>query len=422
MIPEKLQAARLRAIISHPYFRTAIRAMRPVEQPGLGTFAVDALWRLYYDSAQVEQWSVEEIEGVLLHELGHLLQHHSERTQRHCHTDEELTRFVNPKEAEINDDLAGMKLPGDPVFPSKLGWPDGLLAEEYDELQQTQEEQKQKSGGSPTSQPPPGQPQSNNQAQAQDQDGNGNETPFREPACGSGSDGQPRPYDRAADDPDVSGIKKQEQDWIERAVARQIREHIQARGTVPGGWTRWADQKLQSQIDWRQQLARHVRQSVAYTSGAVDYSYRKPSRRAGAFPHIIMPSLHRPVPSVAVLIDTSGSMSDAMVGQGLAEIDGVLKAMGQQGVTVFSCDTQVHAAKKVFQAREVIPLGGGGTDMRVGIEAAEKLRPRPQLLIICTDAETPWPEQAPRNMSVIVALVGHGTSPAWAKTIKIEGA
>jgi len=34
---------------------------------------------------------------------------------------------------------------------------------------------------------------------------------------------------------------------------------------------------------------------------------------------------------------------------------------------------------------------------------------------------TPWPDQPPKGMKVIVALTGEGKTPEWAKTIKIEG-
>lgn len=43
--------------------------------------------------------------------------------------------------------------------------------------------------------------------------------------------------------------------------------------------------------------------------------------------------------------------------------------------------------------------------MGVGIDAALALKPRPQLIIVLTDGETPWPATPPAA-SVVAALVG----------------
>ena len=211
---------------------------------------------------------------------------------------------------------------------------------------------------------------------------------------------------------------------IRRDVARQIMEHSQARGNVPGHWTRWADEKLRPKIDWRKELASAVRHAVADVAGASDYSYRRPSRRQGQVGNgkVILPSLRRPVPSVAVVVDTSGSIGDAMLSQALAEISGILKSLGQrEGVHVLACDAEVQACRRVFRPEQVQLAGGGGTNMGAGLEAAAKLKPTPQVAVVITDSYTPWPDTAPRGMKVIVALTGEGKTPEWAKTIKIGG-
>jgi predicted metal-dependent peptidase len=94
------------------------------------------------------------------------------------------------------------------------------------------------------------------------------------------------------------------------------------------------------------------------------------------------------VPNVAVILDTSGSMDDKNVSQALAELKGVLKAIGATSVTVLVVDAAVHTVQRVFDPRQVKLVGGGGTDMRVGIDAALKLRPRPHVIIVLTDGLT----------------------------------
>lgn len=549
MLPQELQAARLRLVKSHPYLSSAAWALRPVEKPGLETLAVDMYWRLYYDPVVITRWTVEELAGVLYHEIMHLLRDHASRMQNFDRNAANIAA-----DAEINDNLLaeGVKLPDGAITPASIGQPDGLLAEEYYAALESQAQQpapdqgasaqpgnsgesqentgagkpeagdtqqgdgseagqKQDSsasadlcddaaqqgdgassadrGGSEESMPNPSQtaeggshadsaqpgdrgnslgskaedpggtqpgndgdptspsssggqpsgtstqPGSSSQPPVSPGFGHGNGQDGREsgdqaqtPApgagrCGSCATGQPEPWEEGPPE-DGNGVSHAESEMIRRDVARQIMEHSQSRGNVPGHWTRWADEKLRPKIDWRKELAAAVRHAVADVAGASDYSYRRPSRRQGQVGNgkVVLPSLRRPVPSVAVVVDTSGSIGDAMLSQALAEISGILKSLGQrEGVHVLACDAEVQACRRVFRPEQVQLAGGGGTDMSAGLEAAAKLKPTPQVAVVITDGYTPWPDTAPRGMKVIVALTGEGKTPEWAKTIKIGG-
>lgn len=243
--------------------------------------------------------------------------------------------------------------------------------------------------------------------------------------CGSCATGHPEPWeDGPPGEGSSPGISRVEAELIRREVARQIRERSQTRGDIPGHWARWAEEKIRPRVDWRRELAAAVRHAVADVAGASDYSYRRPSRRQGQVGNgkVILPSLRRPVPRVAVVVDTSGSISDEMLSQALAEVAGILKASGQrEGVHVLAVDAAVQTCRRVFRPEQVELIGGGGTNMGAGLEAAAKLRPRPQVAIVITDGNTPWPDRPPQGTKVIVALTGDGKAPAWAKTIKVEG-
>ena len=113
----------------------------------------------------------------------------------------------------------------------------------------------------------------------------------------------------------------------------------------------------------------------------------------------MLPSTRRPIPSVAMVIDTSGSVDDGLLARALAEVDGALRALGVggQAVSVISCDVAATQPTRVRRARDVRLAGGGGTDMRVGIRAAAALRPRPDLVVVLTDGYTPWPDAPARR-------------------------
>src|SRR5262249_24941952 len=177
-------------------------------------------------------------------------------------------------------------------------------------------------------------------------------------------------------------------------------------------------------VEWRGVGAGEMRGGVAAVAGAVDYSYRRPSRRASAVPDVVMPTMQRPVPEVAVVVDTSGSMNETLLGRALSEIDGLMRSLGlaQRRLPVLPCDAAAHAVQKVTSARQVELMGGGGTNMGEGIEGARRLRPPPSVVIVLTDGLTPWPPEPPSRLQVIVGLLRERSmpTPSWARVVRIE--
>ena len=164
-----------------------------------------------------------------------------------------------------------------------------------------------------------------------------------------------------------------------RRVAQAVRDHAanRSRGHLPAGRRRWADQTLAAPtIPWRRVLASAVRRAIAHAAGCHDYAYSRPGRRR--IPRIITPALRRPLVTVAAVVDTSGSMGQSELDAAMAEVKGVITAagIGTQRLTVLACDAAVGATSRVRRVEEVQLVGGGGTDMRVGIAAAEASRPR----------------------------------------------
>jgi hypothetical protein len=132
---QAFRLARLVAAERMPYFMHALFAAPPVAAPGLGTFAVDAHWRLYADPELLtgpEAWDATTAGAVLLHEVGHLLRDHAPRA-RVLPTSYVHLAWNLAGDAEINDDLlaSGVPLPTGVVTPAALGCPDGGLAEDY---------------------------------------------------------------------------------------------------------------------------------------------------------------------------------------------------------------------------------------------------------------------------------------------------
>ncbi len=138
----------------------------------------------------------------------------------------------------------------------------------------------------------------------------------------------------------------------------------------------------------------------------------------------MLPTLQRPIPDVAIVCDTSGSMHERLLARALAEIEAVLTRAGlrRQQVRVLAVDATVQTVRWVSRAQQVSLAGGGGTDMGQGIAAAAGLRPRLTVVIVLTDGFTPWPQQPPPGIRVIVGLLTESPPsrawppPDWART------
>jgi predicted metal-dependent peptidase len=221
---------------------------------------------------------------------------------------------------------------------------------------------------------------------------------------------------------DDAGLDAGQADLVRQAVAVEIEAAAKARGTMPGGWQRWAAQELAPPtVGWAKVLAGAVRQAVAWRSGMADYSYHRPGRRR--VPRVITPAMRRPIASIAVVVDTSGSMSAADLDAAMAEVQGIATQLGVRGrqFRLRSVDAKAHSATPVTDVTKIVLEGGGGTDMRVGIAAAEALKPRPDAVVVLTDGATPWPE-APGSSRLICGVISAeppGGTPPWATTVHI---
>ena len=386
-----LAAGRLWAASAFPYLASGLFGAQVLAKPGIATVAVDEGWRMHADPELTVTWTPAQLGSVLVHHVSHLLRAHGERALAAGITPDDARTWIRGADAEINDDLvpAGLELPGRPVLPGDLGAEDGLLAEQYFTA---------------------GREDADTQAQ-----------PDWDLDCGSGADGWGRGWD-AAGPPALSP-------WQARLLCRQVAQdcvrHAREAGNVPAGLLRWAEQALQPAVDWRRVLAAELRRAVADTAGAVDYSYRRPSRRASVAGSVVLPALRRPVPEVAVVCDTSGSMTEDLLAAALAEVDGLLRSLGlARQLRVLACDTAVAPARRITSARQVELIGGGGTDMGAGIAAAAALRPRPAVTVVLTDGYTPWPDRPPRGIRVVVALLGDDApdGPDWARAVRVPSA
>jgi predicted metal-dependent peptidase len=385
---EELKLARTRLSNDKPYFAGALWTCRFVESDKVPTMGVDKYWRMYYNKEFVlathKRHGIKGIMFLLVHELAHLLRRHGDRANLNGITRRLFNVWNVAADLEINDDLVHdtqLVALKDIQHPKTYEFPEGLSTEEYyEKLFQ--------------------------EGHVQEVDPEG-----------SGVTGSAAEWEEGEAE---GGPSKFQREAVIKDTARRIRESSKARGNCTEGWRRWAEDELNTKVDWRKELAAILRNAVAELRGLVDYTYRRPCRRQAAFGQVIMPSMFTPNPNPAVVIDTSGSMSDTDLSACLAELKGILQAVGLRGVRYYAVDAEVCSTKTVTSIRQVELKGGGGTEMGVGIGAALKATPRPDLIVVLTDGYTPWPE-TPTPCRMVVCMIGTDCDgPAWAKTIKVK--
>ncbi|MEV6559271.1 VWA-like domain-containing protein [Nocardia sp. NPDC051756] len=379
---DKLFAARLQAARARPYLATALFALAVVESRSVPTMGVDRYWRCYVSPAFVDRMPVEDLAAVWVHEVSHLLRDHHGRSDRYAKQHEltgpaERLRMNIAADCEINDDAFGHGLvrPESAVLPSTLGLDAGELMEDY--LRQF------RLG-----------PLTDAMAWLD---------------CGSGADGLDREWELGPDGAD--GLSAQEREAVRFLVAQGI---IGRPGNASQGWKRWAKETFHPPQPWRDLLGAALRSAVSSPGVGEDYTYGRPARRSAGVPGVVLPSLRRTPPRVTVLIDTSGSVSDTELGSALLEVAAISRAVGGRRdlVSVLSCDAAAGVVHPLCRAEGIPLMGGGGTDLRAGFAKALRNRPGPDVLVVLTDGQTPWPSRKPACRTV-VGLFRRSVADSW---------
>jgi predicted metal-dependent peptidase len=199
------------------------------------------------------------------------------------------------------------------------------------------------------------------------------------------------------------------------AAATAARE----RGSVPGFVEGIIAEINKPSNNWKKQLRQFV---SAFDRD--DFSYRRISRRSVGN-EILRPSMYsEKVGEIVVIVDESGSVSDAELQQGLGEVTSIAKHVKPTGITVITCDTRVTGVTR-FKPREKITFktgGRGGTDMLPAFQRAAEIRNK--CCIICfTDGELHWHTKKISAVPVLWAICNGGNreiKAPWGKTIRVE--
>lgn len=394
---ETLQYARARAMGAREYWQAVLYAMPMRLDERVQSLAVDKHARLYANPQWVLKYGRDTTATAILHEAGHVLLKHEERT-RLLGVPDHLHALANEcQDAELNDDLqadaaAGRIAPLPDewcVLPSKWGLPENEAWEFY-----YYRALDQKLRLPPSSR------------------------------CGSGATGFVGEWEVGTPRDDAFGLDEVDIRDVRSRVAQATLAYSRGRGHVPGKWIEWAVEIVGTRrIAWDALFASSLSSSILTVRGYTIETYARPSRRQSAVSGCVLPSYQDPVPEVAFIIDTSSSMAERQLGMMRSLVKQICDEQSAR-LTVLVVDAAVHGVKQISHDEEIEWRGRGGTDMTIGIRAALDLFPRPGLIVVATDCETEWPEEQP-DVPVLVVAIGADAEdvaavPQWATTFVAE--
>ncbi|WP_044937773.1 DUF2201 family putative metallopeptidase [Pseudobutyrivibrio sp. LB2011] len=182
-------------------------------------------------------------------------------------------------------------------------------------------------------------------------------------------------------------------------------------------WTRMRAENL----DWKILLDAFIQEEV------FDYSFTPPDRRVQNDFFLPEYNVNREaVRNILFMVDTSGSISDEIMGmaydeicQAVEQFDGIL-----EGEVAFF-DTTVYRSKKfsvVDDITKLKPYGGGGTNYECIFNYIFENRYEsiPTSIVIITDGEGLYPKESiARGIPVLWLLTGDEVAP-WGKNVMIK--
>ncbi len=211
-----------------------------------------------------------------------------------------------------------------------------------------------------------------------------------------------------------------------RSKVIEAYETAKSQGLAPAGMERYIDVLTTAKVKWTDYLRQLIRTEISKS----DFSHKANSRRA----HIGFGTKKRPpifpkvesetLSNVWLALDTSGSMSQDDITQGLSEFASLRQTLPFP-LHFVSCDAAVYEVQSYDSTEEpdwtTLSIdGGGGTDFRPVFDLIAQYQKekgiRPALLVFFTDTFGSFPEKEPDYPVIWVCNYRGGQVP-WGTLI-----
>lgn len=336
MTPEKqMIRARVGLILSAPFFASIALRLKLIKDPSCETLWTDSEY-LGYNPEYVMSISLDELKGIIAHEVMHVAMLHPFRRMGREHS-----RWNIAGDYAIN----GIIEEADFILPaSRLRNPeyDGKEAEKIYGLL----------------------PENKNGRKS-------NQDPGR---CG-----EVRDY-KAGQTVSTAEIKQKIEEW--KIKVQQASNIARSQGKLSDDIDRMIKEMLEPKLPWQEILSRFLTENARN-----DYTWTMPNRR---YTHLglYLPELKNPeLGKIALLIDTSGSISQRELDEMAAELRGIFQIFPDAEIQVLYVDSKVKGTQLVKSNNlKLKAKGGGGTSYIPGFEWLKENDIAPVCAIYMTDS------------------------------------
>ena len=202
-------------------------------------------------------------------------------------------------------------------------------------------------------------------------DGNGS-------SGGGGEDGdQPGPQTLSEED------RQQIRDEIKEAMLSAAQ--TSDAGNLPANVKRLIQELTEPKMDWRELLRMQLESTIKS-----DYTWMRTSRKSWHM-DAVMPGMRTTdAIDIVVMVDTSGSISDAQARDFLSEVKGIMETFEDYRIHVGTFDTDVHNVQ-LYSSDNLEDIdsyqleGGGGTDFECMFDYMKSHEIEPKKLVVFTD-------------------------------------
>ena len=376
MSADKLTKAKVQLILNQPFFALLSLSMKYVEDASIQTACTDGQ-QIRYNPQFVESLEVDEIKGLIAHEIMHIaMLHHTRRQGR------DGKKWNVAADYAINQILidAGFTLPKDGLISPAFA---NMSAEEiYSKLPDNPN-----NGGN--------QGQGNGQGSGQDQNGFGGVE-------------------------DAPANTEAERNQIEAETKQMVSQAAMAakqQGKLPAHLERLIEDIMQPIVNWKDVLSVFLTEKTKN-----DYTFRMPNKRFIS-QGLYLPSLESiEKGKFCLLVDTSGSIDNELLNQFAGEMQSILSDSANS-LSVLFIDTEVNHVQE-FEEDETIdlhPKGGGGTDFKPGFDYIEKNSIDAKAIVYFTDG---YCDSMPDNSEVPTLWACYNNknfNPKFGEVIHING-
>ena len=211
----------------------------------------------------------------------------------------------------------------------------------------------------------------------------------------------------------------------EQAALAALIEDSDDYGNSFGFLERIWQQPNEPTLDWRKLLNAFVQIEV------FDYSFSPPDRRIQDSP-FFLPDYSAELQNstepkeVLFMVDTSGSIDEHTLSTVFSELQGALQQFegvltGQLGFF----DTMVYKPtpfSDIHDLREIIPLGGGGTDYHCIFQYARRFTESPpSTIVIFTDGKCEFPKETEaHNIPVLWLFTDEDVTAPWGRSAYVD--